>query len=105
MHESDAQKTAFSTSHRHYQFNRMPFGLKNALTMFQRLMDQVLSELQENDMFVYLNNIVIYASSLIKHQTKLNKFVERLQQDYKRILSYNRINVSFCEKKEIISNM
>jgi len=30
MHESDAQKTAFSTPHEHYQFNRILFGLKNA---------------------------------------------------------------------------
>jgi len=80
MHESDAQKTAFSTPHRHYQFNRMPFGLKNAPATFQRLMDQVLSTLQENNMFVYLDDIVIYAASLIEHQIKFHKFAERLRQ-------------------------
>jgi len=36
-------------------FNRMSFRLKNMSTTFQRLMDQVLSELQGNDMFVYFN--------------------------------------------------
>jgi len=66
----------------HYYFNRMPFGLENAPATFQRLMDQVLqelSELQGNDMFVYLDDIVIYASSLAAHQTKFNKFAERLR--------------------------
>jgi len=34
MHESDAQKTAFSSSYGHYHFNRMPFGLNNAPATF-----------------------------------------------------------------------
>jgi len=76
--ESDAQKTAFSTPH--YHFNRMLFGLKNALAPFQRLTDHVLSGLERNDTFVYLDDIVIYASSLVEHQTKFNKFVQRLGQ-------------------------
>jgi len=50
MHESNAQETAFSTPH--YQFNRMSFGLKNAPGTFPRLMDQILSGLQRNDMFI-----------------------------------------------------
>jgi len=28
MAEQDKQKTAFSTPYEHYEFNRMPFGLK-----------------------------------------------------------------------------
>jgi len=50
-------------------------ALKNALAFFQRLMDQILSGLQRNDMFVYLDSIVIYTSSLAE-QTKFNKFAE-----------------------------
>jgi len=42
-------------------------------------MDQVLPGLQRNDMFVYLDDIVIYAAFLIEHQTKFHKFAERLR--------------------------
>jgi len=35
------------------------------------------SGLQRNDMFVYLDDIVIYAA---EHQTKFHKFAERLRQ-------------------------
>jgi len=35
--------------------------------MFQRLIDQILSELQKNDMFVYLDDIVIYGFPLAEH--------------------------------------
>jgi len=63
MHESDAQKTVFSIPYKHYHLNQILFGLKNAPTTFQKLMDQILSGLQRNDIFVYLNDIVIYAFS------------------------------------------
>ncbi|KAL6416637.1 hypothetical protein ACFW04_013288 [Cataglyphis niger] len=80
MHESHAGKTAFSTPHGHYEFNRMPFDLKNAPATFQRLMDQVLSGLQGSELFVYLDDIVLYASSLKEHEVKFNKLAERLRR-------------------------
>ncbi|KAL6417716.1 hypothetical protein ACFW04_012553 [Cataglyphis niger] len=58
----------------------MPFGLKNAPATFQRLMDQVLSGLQGNELFVYLDDIVLYASSLKEHEVKFNKLAERLKK-------------------------
>lgn len=79
MSEADAQKTAFSTPFGHYEFKRMPFGLKNAPATFQRLMDKVLSGLQGIELFVYLDDIVIYASSLTEHNKKFSKLAERLR--------------------------
>lgn len=59
--EAGRHKTAFSTLFGLYKFNRMPFGLKSAPATFQRMMDMVLSGLQGVEMFVYMDDIVIYA--------------------------------------------
>ncbi|KAL6419359.1 hypothetical protein ACFW04_011440 [Cataglyphis niger] len=58
----------------------MPFGLKNAPATFQQLMDNVLSGLQGNELFVYMDDIVIYARSLKEHEVKFNKLMERLRK-------------------------
>lgn len=79
MTSEDAHKTAFSTPYGHYQFQRMPFGLKNAPATFQRLMDTVLMGLQGNEVFVYLDDIVIYARSLEEHSIKIRKVLKRLK--------------------------
>ena len=80
MHPSDAHKTAFSTPHGHFEFDRMPFGLKNAPATFQRLMDQTLCGLQGVELFVYMDDIVIYASSLREHDIKISKLMDRLRK-------------------------
>ncbi|XP_039308185.1 uncharacterized protein LOC120358336 [Solenopsis invicta] len=79
MDPADAHKTAFSTPHGHYEFSRMPFGLKNAPATFQRLMDQILTGLQGVELFVYMDDIVVYASSLQEHEIKMNKLMDRLR--------------------------
>lgn len=78
MRKEDQQKTAFSTPLGHYEFTRMPFGLKNAPATFQRLMNSVLSGLQGLQCFVYLDDIVIYSSSIEQHSIKLRAIFERL---------------------------
>ncbi|WP_253302428.1 reverse transcriptase domain-containing protein [Wolbachia endosymbiont of Psylliodes chrysocephala] len=79
MDENDIQKTAFSTEHGHYEFTRMPFGLKNAPSTFQRVMDNILRGLQNETCLVYLDDIVIFSTSLQEHMLRLRQIFDRLR--------------------------
>ncbi|KMQ89530.1 enzymatic polyprotein endonuclease reverse [Lasius niger] len=80
MDPQDSLKTAFSTPNGHYEYKKMPFGLKNAPATFQRLMDNVLTGLQGNVCFVYLDDIVIYAQTLEEHKQKLSQIFDRIKE-------------------------
>lgn len=78
MSPDDIEKTAFSTERGHYEFLRMPFGLKNAPSMFQRLMDSVLRGL--NNVLTYLDDVIIFSTSLQEHVDKCRQVFERFRQ-------------------------
>lgn len=81
MCEQDKCKTAFSSPYGHFEYNRMPFGLKNAPATFQRLMNSVLTGLQGIKCFVYLDDIVIHAASLVEHNKRLIEVFDRLREN------------------------
>lgn len=78
--EQDAPKSAFSVPQGHFEFTRMPFGLKNAPATFQRLMNSALSGLQGIQCFVYLDDIVIYSYDLEVHMKNLSNVFDRLRK-------------------------
>lgn len=80
MEEVDTEKTAFSTPYGHFEYTRMPFGLKNAPACFQRLMNTVLAGLQGIKCFVYLDDIVVYGQNLEEHNNKLIEVLEQLRK-------------------------
>lgn len=76
----DREKTAFSTPFGHYEFIRMPFGLKNAPSTFQRLMNSVLKDYINRICVVYLDDILIFSTSLDEHLLNLGKIFNRLRE-------------------------
>ena len=79
MDPDDVEKTAFSVEGGHYEFIRMPFGLKNAPSTFQRVMDNVLRDLQGKVCLVYLDDIIIFSTSLQEHIHNLKLVFQKLR--------------------------
>lgn len=79
--EKDRPKTAFCTPFGLFEFNRMPFGLCNAPSTFQRLMQRMFGDQQGQSLLLYLDDIVIYSSSVEQHLQRLEMVLGRLQKE------------------------
>jgi len=80
MKESDIQKTAFSTLNGKYEFLRLPFGLKNAPAVFQRMIDDVLREYIGKMCYVYIDDIIVFSKDYESHWHNLRMIFDRLKQ-------------------------
>lgn len=80
VREEDRKKTAFSTPFGHFEYLRMPFGLKNAPATFQRLMNSVLVGLINKICIVYLDDILIFSTSLKEHLDSIKRVFKRLRE-------------------------
>jgi hypothetical protein len=76
--EEDKEKTAFCCHLGLYEFERMPFGLCNAPSIFQRTMYTVLQGLIGRICFVYVDDIVVYSSDIASHSNHLSQVLERI---------------------------
>lgn len=97
MHPPDIEKTAFNVENGHYEFLRMPFGLKNAPSTFQRTMDNILRGIQNEFCLVYLDDIIIFSTSLQEHITHIKKVFQRLRETNFKI----QLDKSEFLKKEV----
>jgi hypothetical protein len=76
--DEDKYKTAFTVPHGHYEWNVMPFGLKNAPSAFQRCMDKNFRGI-ENFLKVYIDDILIHSANVPEHIEHLKKFQQRVK--------------------------
>ena len=80
MHPDSREKTAFNVEGGHFEYNRMPFGLRNAPSSFQRMMDGVLRGLKPSQCLVYLDDVIIFGASIEEHAERLRNVFERLRE-------------------------
>ena len=90
MEETDKEKTSFVTSQGLFCYKVMPFGLKNAGVMYQRLM---------NKMFAHQirRNVQVYVDDMLLKSLREDEHLGDLQETFDTLWVYNmKLNPNKC---------
>ena len=79
MHSPDEEKTTFITPHELFCYNVMPFGLKNAGAMYQRLVTKMFRPLLGKTMEVYIDDMLAKSKERPDHAGHLQEAFELLR--------------------------
>ncbi len=82
IRQGDEWKTAFNTPSGHYEYLVMPFGLTNAPAVFQALINNVLRDMLNQFVLIYLDDILIFSSSLQEHVKHVSKVLRCLLDNH-----------------------
>jgi len=69
--EEHKERTAFTVPSGHYVFNRLPFGLSNSPSNFQRFMDVVLKNSVGAECWVFIDDVIIFSNTAEEHTLRL----------------------------------
>ncbi len=83
----DCKKTTFHVSNKLWEWLVMPFGLKNALVFFQRVMDQVLEG--ADFLKCYIDDVLVHSKGLLQHLAHLEELFKR----------FHKVNMKIHPKK------
>uniref|UniRef100_A0A8C5PUW8 ribonuclease H n=1 Tax=Leptobrachium leishanense TaxID=445787 RepID=A0A8C5PUW8_9ANUR len=82
IRKDDEWKTAFRTRYGHYEYRVMPYGLCNAPATFQCFINDIFKDLLDKYVVVYLDDILVYSSSLKEHRLHVQTVLSRLRQHH-----------------------
>jgi len=80
VHPKDQPKTAFSTPFGHYEFKRLPMGLSNSPSTFQRYMERILGDKIFHTLLVYLDDVIVFSRTVEEHLNRLEELFRRMRK-------------------------
>ncbi|XP_057452841.1 uncharacterized protein LOC130744695 [Lotus japonicus] len=85
MHRDDEEKTAFITDRGTYCYTMLPFGLKNAVATYQRMMTRIFGDLMGKSVEVYIDDIIVKTPKGGDHAADLAVVFEQLKKHNMRL--------------------
>lgn len=80
LNEASRDYTAFTANNFQYRWVRMPMGLAMAPLTWQRAINTILTGLIGNGVYVYLDDVIIYAKTKFDHDKLLRQVMSLLKQ-------------------------
>ena len=74
----DEWKTAFRTHYGLFEYEVMPFELDNPPATFQNMMNEILRDMIDLGVVIYLDDILIYSENAQDHVALVKRVLERL---------------------------
>ncbi|SOV03194.1 uncharacterized protein UDID_18348 [Ustilago sp. UG-2017a] len=101
--KGDEWKMAFRSRYGLFQYNVMPFGLTNTPASFQHLMNDTFKDMLDRSLIIYLDDLLIYSSTLKQHQEHVSAVLARLRQWAWFVVSDQGVAMD-PSKTEVITN-
>ena len=80
IHDEDIEKTAFNMEFGAFEWVVMPFGLCNAPSTFQRVVNDILRDHSGIFVWVYIDDILVFSKDAEEHQRHLDLVHQLLQR-------------------------
>ena len=74
----DEWKKTFRTRYGYFEYTIMPFGLTNAPTLFQHMPNDIVRDLLDICLIIYLNNLLVYSKTQEEHDSHILLLLKRL---------------------------
>lgn len=75
LHKESTKYCTFNTPQGHYSFQRLSFGIFSAPEVYNRAMEHIIEGIR-----VYVDDVILWCSSLEQHNGRLIKGLQRIQQ-------------------------
>ncbi|UYV62671.1 hypothetical protein LAZ67_2001503, partial [Cordylochernes scorpioides] len=81
LHEKDQYMTCFTTTEGSYQWCRLPFGLRTAPAIFNRILSSILQKYDLKNVISYFDDILVFSNDTQSHLEHLKEIFEILQEE------------------------
>jgi hypothetical protein len=81
VRDQDIHKTAFQTPGGLMEWVAMPFGLCNAPSTFQRMMNDILRDFLHKFVTVYLDDVCVYSRTMEEHLEHMRLVLQRFKEE------------------------